>query len=163
MSLIQELAKKGIISKENIASLEFEMKKSGKREEEFILERKLAKESVVFSLKSEILNIPLKSVVVDEMVLEILELIPEETAKHYKMIPLAKKNNSLEMGMVYPEDLKAQEALKFLARQGKFSYKVFLISQSTFFSLLKQYRDLKREVGRALEELKIELEIGLNK
>lgn len=163
MSLIQELAKKGIIPKENVASLEFEMKKSGKREEEFILEKRLAKESVVFSLKSESLNIPLKNVVVDEMVLEILELIPEETVKHYKMIPLAKKNNSLEMGMVYPEDLKAQEALKFLARQGKFSYKVFLISLSTFDNLLKQYRDLKREVGRALEELKTELETDKKK
>jgi len=163
MSLIQELAKKGIIAKDSVASIEFEMKKSGKKEEDFILEKKLAKESIVFSLKSELLNIPLKNIETDELVLEILEFIPEETAKHYKMIPLAKKKNSLEMGMVYPEDLKAQEALKFLARQGKFSYKVFLISHSTFSNLLKQYGNLKQEMGIALDELKEELETGEKK
>lgn len=158
MSLIQELAEKGIIPKENVESLEFEMKKSGKKEEEFILENGLAEESVLFDLKSESLNIPLRKVVVEGVVLETLELIPEETAKYYQMIPLYKKDNSLEIGMVYPGDLKAQEALKFLARQGKFSYKVFLISQSTFNNLLRQYRNLKREMGRALEELQTELE-----
>lgn len=59
--------------------------------------------------------------------------------------------------MIYPEDLKAQEALKFLARRGEFTYKVFLITPTNFNNLLKQYRNLKREVGRALEELATEL------
>ncbi len=158
MSLIRELIKKGIISGEKIASLEFEIRKSGKREEEFFVEKGLVKEPVLFSLKSEMLNIPLKEVVVEDVSLETLELIPEETSKYYQMIPLAKKDNSLEIGMVYPEDLKAQEALKFLIRQGNFSYKVFLITLTTFNNLLKQHRNLKREVGRALEELKVELE-----
>jgi len=58
--------------------------------------------------------------------------------------------------MVYPEDLKAQEALKFLARQAPFTYQVFLITPTTFSNLLKQYRTLRREVGRALEELETE-------
>ena len=58
--------------------------------------------------------------------------------------------------MVYPEDLKAQEALKFLGRQGLFAYRVFLITLTTFSNLLKQYRTLRREVGRALEELEVE-------
>jgi type IV pilus assembly protein PilB len=53
--------------------------------------------------------------------------------------------------------LKAREALKFLARQGSFNYKVALITPTTFKNLLKQYRDLKREVGMALEELETEL------
>ncbi|GAG47008.1 unnamed protein product, partial [marine sediment metagenome] len=53
--------------------------------------------------------------------------------------------------------MKAQEALKFLARQGKFTYKVFLITPTNFAKILKQYRGLKKEVGKALEELKIEL------
>jgi len=84
-------------------------------------------------------------------------LIPEETVKYYQMVPLSKTRNFLEIGMVYPEDLKAQEALKFLARQGKFNYQVFLITPTTFNELLKQYRTLKMELGRALEELKVEL------
>jgi len=33
------------------------------------------------------------------------------------MIPLVKEDKHIEIGMVYPEDQKAREALEFLARQ----------------------------------------------
>jgi len=157
MNLIQQLVKKGILEKEKAASLDFEIKSSGKKEEEVILEKGIVPENFLFDLKSENLKIPLKEVVASEIPLKILELIPEESARYYKIVPLAKRDNFLEIGMVSPEDLKAQEALKFLARQGKFSYKVFLITLTSFNNLLKQYRTLKREVSRALEELETEL------
>jgi len=157
MSLIQKLIEKGTLKKEQAVSLDFEIKESGKREEEVILERGIIPEQVLFQLKSEVLKIPLKGVVVEEVPLETLELVPEETAKYYQTIPLSKKDKTLEIGMVYPEDLKAQEALKFLVRQGNFTYKVFLITPTTFKKLLKQYRTLKREVGKALEELETEM------
>ncbi|GAI28971.1 unnamed protein product, partial [marine sediment metagenome] len=98
-----------------------------------------------------------KEIAAREVPLETLGMIPEATAKYYKMIPLVRKDKTLEVGMVYPEDLKAREALKFLARQGPFTYQVFLITPTTFSNLLKQYRTLRREVGRALEELEVEL------
>ena len=157
MSLIQQLLKKGIIDKEQATSLEFEAKEKREKEEELLIEKKIVAEDFLFSLKSENLKIPLKTVEAEEIPLETLELIPEETVKYYQMAPLLKKKNFLEVGMIYPEDLKAQEALKFLARQGQFDYQVFLITPTTLSNLLKQYRTLKREVGRALEELKIEL------
>jgi len=157
MSLIKQLIEKGIIDKEKGVSLEFEVKQSGKREEDAILEAGLVPEGVLFGLKSENLKIPLREVVAEQVPLKTLELIPEETAKHYQMIPLEKTEKYLEIGMIYPEDLKAQEALKFLARQEKFNYKVFLIAPANFKDLLKQYRNLKREVGLALEELETEI------
>ena len=157
MSLIKQLVEKGLIGKEKAVSLDFQIKQSGRREEEVILETGLVPEQVLFSLKSENLKIPLKEVDVEKVLLKTLELIPEETAKYYQMIPLNKTEKYLEIGMVYPEDLKAQEALKFLSRQGNFNYKVFLIASATFKNLLRQYRTLKREVGQALEELEIEL------
>jgi len=157
MTLLQQLVKKGILDKEQALSLEYEIKQTGKREEEIILEAGIVPEMVLYQLKSENLKIPLKEVAVEKVVLKTLELIPEETARHYKMIPLNKTEKILEIGMVYPEDLKAQEALKFLARQENFTYKIFLITPTTFKNLLKQYRTLKREVGMVLEELETEL------
>lgn len=157
MTLLQQLVKRGILEKEKATSLEFEIKQSGKREEEVILKRGIVPEEVLFKLKSENLKILLKVVVAEEVPLETLELIPEETARYYQMIPLSKKDKLLEVGMVYPEDLKSQEALKFLSRQGKFNYKVFLITPTTLNNLSKQYRTLKGEVGMALEELRTEL------
>ncbi|MCH8741426.1 Flp pilus assembly complex ATPase component TadA [Patescibacteria group bacterium] len=159
MSLVQQLLKKGVIDKEKATSLEFEVKSSGKKEEEVILDEKIVNEKFLFDLKSENLKIPLKEIDVEEIPLAVLELIPEESARYYMMIPLARTDNFLEVGMVYPEDLASQEALKFLARQSKFSYKVFLITLTTLEKLWRKYRTLKGEVTKALEELKTELEV----
>jgi len=158
-SLVQQLLKKNIIDKEKATSLEFEIKNSGRREEEVILEKKIVPETSLFNLKSENLKIPLREVTPEDIPLKILEIIPEESAKYYQMIPIGKKNDTLEVGMVYPEDLKAQEALKFLTRQEKVNYQVFLITPTTLDNLLKQYRTLKKEVSKALEELEEEIKV----
>jgi len=156
MTLIQQLVKKELLSKEKAAALESEVKNSGRREEEIILSRGIIGEEALFSLKSENLKIPFKKIDPEDVSREILDLIPEDSARYYKIIPLAKKDETVEIGMVYPEDLKTQEALKFISRQGKFSYQVFLITPILFEILLKKYRTLKKEVGRALEELEAE-------
>ena len=157
MPLIEELVKKGILEKEKAASLEEELKTSGKKEEELILEKGIVSEDFLFELKSGYLKIPFKKIRPEEIPMEILEQIPEETAGYYQMVPLAKKENVLEVGMVYPEDLASQEALSFLARRGKFTYQVFLITETNFKNILDKYKTPKREVGKALEELETEL------
>ena len=158
MNLIKLLVKKGTIGKEQAASLEYEAKNSKKSEEEVILRNAIVTEDFLFGLKSKTLKIPYKVVSVEDVKLKTMETIPEESARHYKMIPLTQEENKLEIGMVFPEDLKAREALDFLARQNKFAYKVFLINLSNFDSLLRKYRSLKKEVTRALEELETEME-----
>jgi type IV pilus assembly protein PilB len=157
MPLIKQLIERGIIDKEKAVALEAEAQRSGKKTEEVLMEKGIVSEEVLFSIKSENLKIPLKSIAPDQAILKVLELVPEETAKYYQMIPLEKTEDFLEIGMVYPEDLKAQEALKFLARQEKFNPKIFLITPNDFKILLKQYRTLKKEVGMALDELEVEL------
>lgn len=157
MTLVQQLVRKKILNKEKATSLEFEIKNSGRKEEEVILEKKIVSESFLFKLKSENLKIPLKEVLPEDVPFKVLERIPEASAKYYKMIPISKRGDLFEVGMVYPEDLKAQEALKFLTRQEKLSYKVFLLTPTIFNNLLKQYRTLKKEVTKALEELEDEV------
>lgn len=157
MTLIQQLVKKGLLEKEKAASLEYEVKTSGKKEDELILEKGIVSEDFLFSLKSENLKIPIKKVYPEDTPLSVLELIPEDSAKYYQFIPLSKKEKILEVGMVYPEDIKAREALEFLARRQKLSCRVFLITLSDFKNLLKKYKTLRGEVTRALEELETEL------
>jgi len=154
MNIIRELVKKKVLDKKR--ALEYEVKTSGKKAEEVILEKKIVSEDFLFGLKSETLKIPLKVVTPGEVKLKVLETVPEEAAKYYQMIPLAKEDNHLEIGMVYPEDLKTREALDFLSRQSKFTYQVFLLSLSNFNELLRKYRTLKKEVTKALEELEVE-------
>ena len=156
MTLLEELVKLGKINKEQANSFKKAAKTSNKKEEEIILAKKIVPESFLFDLISKRLNIPLKKVSPEDISLRVMEMIPEDSVRFYKMIPLSKKDNFLEIGMVYPEDLKAREALKFLARQSKFSFKVYLITQTDLNVLLRKYKSLKKEVGEALEEIEVE-------
>ena len=160
MTLIEYLVKQSIINKEKAGQLEYEAKTSGKREDEIILEKGILTEAPLFEFKSKNLKIPLRTVIADDIPLKVLGLIPYDSAKYYKMIPLEKKDSRVEVGMVCPEDLQAQEALKFLFRQQKFSYSIFLITPTVFENLSKQYQSLKKEVTKALEELEVEMDNG---
>jgi type IV pilus assembly protein PilB len=155
--LAKQLADSKIISQEQSAAIEAELKNNpGKTEEDLILSRGLIDEEKLFKLKSEMLGIPFISIQPENISLEILKTIPEETAKFYRMIPLGEKKSEVLVGMVSPEDLKAQEALKFLARKNDFTYQVVLTTPKIFGIMLGKYRDLKKEVGKALEEFQEE-------
>lgn len=88
----------------------------------------------------------------------VLSLVPEETAKHYKMIPLALYEKVLDVGMVNPDDVRAQEALNFLVGRLGLISRIFKIEESDWRGLMTQYRGLHGEVRAALEELEKELE-----
>ncbi len=153
MSLIQELFGQGILNEKSRDELEAEVKNSGKTEEEVISERRIVSEESLFDLKSKILKIPIRKVKTEDVSLDVLGIIPEEAAINYKMAPLSKKDNVIEVGMVYPEDILAQNSLRFLSRQENFVYKTFLITFSDLANLLKQYRNLKSEAKKALSQL----------
>ena len=88
---------------------------------------------------------------------DVLILIPEDAARHYKMIPLNLSGNVLDVGLVEPDDVKAQEALNFLASRNGLVAQVFKISEEEWSKLIEQYAGLKEEVGEALEGLRKEL------
>ena len=88
---------------------------------------------------------------------DVLGEISEEAATFYQFVPIERKDNVLSIGMINPDDLKAQEALRFIAQQRNFVPKIFLITPTDFNDVLKQYRNLKEEVETALGELDKEL------
>jgi type IV pilus assembly protein PilB len=157
MSLVQRLVESGKLDAKKAKGLEEEILASGKREEDLLLEKKLVSPEVLFAAKSEILGVPfLPDAESLEVPNKILALIPEDSARFYQLMPLRLKEEILEVGMVDPEDIKAKEVLLFLARQHRFAYKIFLITSIAFDILSKQYRNLREEVGAALEALETE-------
>jgi len=157
--IIEELVKRGILTEEKEKRLKREMEEFGKKEEEVILENKILSEDELFSLKSEILKIPLKRFDPKEISPETLKEIPEETADFYKLFPISKRGKTLEVGMVYPEDLDAKEAINFLARQKNLEIKISLITLSNFKRAIAEYRAKREEIERALEELEREMRV----
>ena len=154
MKLIQELYGNGIISDQKMNQLVADMKSRGKTEEEIIFENKIISENALFELKSKFVNVPLIKLEKKEVPQEVLELISGAAALNYKMVPLFKKGNTVGIGMVYPEDIASQNALRFLSRKENFVYEIHLITFSDLNNILKQYKTLEIETKKALEELK---------
>jgi len=93
-----------------------------------------------------------------EIPIEVLKEIPEEAAAFYGFVPVSRKGNVLEIGMVNPENLKARDALRFIIRSGGLEAKIYLIDEIGLKKVLKQYRSFRSEIKKALQELGKELE-----
>jgi len=88
-------------------------------------------------------------------------LIPEETARNYKIFPVDKSENLLVVGMLNPDDNKAQEALKFIAKQQRVNLGVYLITQSDLDAILRRYSPYGSEVDAAVKSLNLQTGQGL--
>ncbi len=158
-TLAERLVAENIISEEKAREIEAEVDSSGKTTEEVLLEKKLIDEEKLFDLKSEILDVPfVKNVDIRNISEDLLRVIPEDSVNYYKMVPTGKNGDEIEIGMVYPENLRAKEALKFLSRRDGFSYQISLITLSVFEEILKEYRTLIKEVGEVLEDIDIDID-----
>jgi len=102
-------------------------------------------------------NVPTKSLKDAEISGKILEYIPQESAEHYKIVPVGIKDGVLEVGAMDPNNLEVRDALNFISSRIGMPYKLFLISQSDFETMLKKYEGLSGEVTKALSELESEL------
>jgi len=161
MDFIDYLVKKKILTEDQKKWLKEKIRKTGLSLEELILQEKIIEEKELFKIKCQFFKIPLKEISGKEIFSDILFIIPKESVEFYKMIPLAmdKEKKVLDVGMVFPENSQAQEALKFLTRQQKFSFNVFLITFSDFKKCLENYQAPEREMESALERLKQELKV----
>jgi type IV pilus assembly protein PilB len=91
-----------------------------------------------------------------EVILEILEKIPREVAETYKMVAfdIDQDLRLLKVAMLDPKDIKAREALRYIGRNLNLTVQYYLASKEGLESVLRQYGNIKKEVGEALESAK---------
>ena len=87
---------------------------------------------------------------------DVLRFIPEESAEHYRLAPLAVEDGVLEVGMIDPDNISGIDALNFVTKNTGMPFKVFRISEDDFERVLKMYRGLSGEVDRAVSDLATE-------
>ncbi len=98
-------------------------------------------------------SIPTRSLRDLDVSSKVLEFIPEDSATHYKLVPIAVKDGVLEVGAVNPNDLEARDALNFISARIGMPYKLFLISEEDLKIGLEKYQGLSGEVTKVLSEL----------
>lgn len=115
-------------------------------------------ETDVAEAKSTLTGFPTKFLAGGKVAFETLRDIPEESARHYKMVPLGKKEGYFEVGVLAPDDVATGEAIKFIASRVNMPARIFIITLSDFQSVMQEYQGLSGEVTTALGEFEKEYE-----
>jgi len=161
-TLVQELLKKDFFDELTAKKILEDASLTKKDVEEVIIEQRLVDDKELAQTKSRLLNIPFKNVKAEEVDEKLIKKIPQETIKNYKVIPLSLENNLLVVGMVYPENPKVQNALRFIANKEGVNLGAYLITHSDFENALRRFFPYKSEVLEALQAIKIEPGKGLS-
>ena len=158
-AFLNHLVEKNLIKESKVRELARRSEKELKSIEKLIVEDKIILEKELFKKKSDFLKIPLIEEVNEKIKISILEEIPEETAKHYEIIPIKREGNILKIAMVNPENFLAKSAIDFISKQRGVKVKIFLLSFSEFDKAFKKYNAFKKQVAEAVEELEENVEI----
>lgn len=153
------LLERGLIDKKQLEDLRRLAGEEGRDVIELIEEKNAVDHESLARARADFLGLKFKELAeFDQIPLEVLRVVPEEAASHYRFLPIKQEGSVLEVGMVDPENLEALEALKFLAHRSGFEPRIFAITEEDFRNSLKQYRSLRGEVKQALSELETDLE-----
>jgi type IV pilus assembly protein PilB len=156
MDILKILVQKGVLAQKDVAALTDEAVASGVTIEEALIKRGVTPQDIL-AAKGEYFDIPIKSLIGQDVSEKVLDYIPEESASHYSFVPLAVSEGVLEVGMVDPDDIEARDALNFISSKIGMPLKIFLITQTDLSKVLGMYKGLTNEVSKSLSELETEL------
>jgi len=153
MNFTDILIQKNLISAEDLRKIRSESEGNSRNLEQGLMARGIS-EDVILAAKGEVLGIPTKRIKeMGRVPFDILKLIPEESARHYQMIPIGLDDKILDIGMVNPDNTEANEALRFIGAKLGFKQKIYLITLSDLDAILKEYKGLGGETVKVLGEL----------
>ncbi len=157
LKLLDILKEENFLSAEKYAKLK-EMLNSGVDLLDELQKDKSIKNEIVAQAVAKLLGLayqPLKNVKVE---LKYLKIVPEDLAKNYRLAVFDKQGDTLKVAMFDPTDLKAQEAMDYIAREKGLKVKYFVTSPESLEDILDQYSGLKTEVSAALNVAKGKME-----
>ncbi|TSC70385.1 MAG: Type II secretion system protein E [Parcubacteria group bacterium Gr01-1014_46] len=158
MDIIQILVQRGLIDKKDTDSLKEEAVSLGLTIEQVLIKRGISPQDILIA-KGEYFDVPTQSL--DDKVIteKILRYIPEDSASHYRLVPIGITKGVLEVGMVNPDDIEARDALNFISSKTGLPFKIFLITETDFNKVFSQYKGFTAEVSKSLSELENELKM----
>jgi len=152
MDLLALLEQNGSLDSGLAAQLRVALAKQGAEEEEILTQAGVSIADIL-KVKGAYFGLPTRQLGTDPVPFSVLSYIPEESARHYGIVPLAATDGALEVGVIDPDNLEARDALTFISGKIGMPYKLFLISKADFTTLISEYRGLSGEVGKALSDL----------
>jgi len=134
--VIDDLIKKGIISKDQLDKATEESKARGLALDKILIKQGLVKEDDIAGILSDQIGIPfmdLSDYLVDSSV---IKLVPESIALKYKLIPLFKIADTVTVAMVNPQDINAIDQVRL---QSHCEVEPVIATESAIKNAIDQY------------------------
>lgn len=151
MDILKTLVREGYID-DGEADTVRQQVRDGDASIEAILEKRGVSPADVRKVKADAAEMPTYELGDRSIPYEVLEYIPEESARHYKIVPLEMSDGVLKVGVVDPDNIDAVDALNFITNRAGLSYKLFVVSEADFRRVLEMYKGLTGKVSQALSE-----------
>lgn len=162
MDLLKLLSEQRVIDPAALEDIRKEVAKPGTSAEAALVKAGVSLNAIL-EAKGEYYGLPTRALGEKNVPFDILQFVPEESARHYRLAPLGVEDGALDVGITDPDNLEARDALTFISAKVGMPYKLYLISDTDFDKLLTQYKGLSGEVGKALTELDSEIAIESEK
>ncbi len=157
-TLVEELIKLGILSRKDSQPYQDLARQEDKELGQILIEKDVVTANDLLEIKSRLYHLPIVRIEEIKVDTDALKEISEDVVSFYKVAPFAKEGSTLKVGIVNPEDVDALEALKFISSDKGYKFEKYVIDYRDFEGLLRSYRSLTAEVGKALESLSDEIE-----
>ncbi len=127
----------GILEKNIVEKVFAEAKKAEIAFEELLVKQNLITQERLGKIRAYLLGVPFVNLENEKIPPEILELIPESIARRHHIVPYRKKNETLEVAMLDPEDL---QTIEFIKKKTGLKIEPRLTSLESLQNIYKQYQ-----------------------
>lgn len=153
MSFLEELVKRGVIKESQISDIKNQANQNYGGDVDDVLSGMGILDDQILEAKGVYFGIPTKKVDVKKISFSILKYIPEDSARHYKFVPIDLAEGVLEIGVIDPGNVEALDALQFISSKIGTPFKIFLISKKDYTGIMEGYKGITTQVDEALGEL----------
>jgi len=148
--LLALLEKKNIITPAKAVEIKTALDKKELVLEPFLLKNKIVDSERLTEVKSELHHLLYQNLQTETIKDDALNFLSRDIAHNYSVICFFKDSIVAKIGLVH-YDLKAMEAVSFLAKGQNLKVEYYLISDKSFQEVFRKYDKLEEEVSSALE------------
>jgi len=146
------LYNKKLISSDQLSAIKFENVNTGKSTEAILKERGYVNSEDYAEAFGEVYGIPYITLAPGQLELALLDVIPLDVARKYRVVPFKLEENKLYLAMVDPLDL---QTIDFIERKTGHKVIPYIVTEKTVDKVLEEQKgkELGEEISAAMEEI----------
>lgn len=119
--------------------------------ENALIQKAFAGDEDIAQAKAVLFDMEYQDLAEIDITTEALHIIPEDIAYNYRLVCFAVDEKEIFIGLTNPQNLKALEAIEFLAKENSFKPRYYIVSNAALDAALKKYKALGEEVEEVLQ------------